>query len=391
MSASVIVREVTSKADFELFLRFPWRLYKHDPHWVPQLVSHQRTKLDKRKNPTWQHLDGVYYLAWRGDRPVGTIAAFINHRHNSYHQENIGFFGLFEVEDDQVAADALLTAAADWVAARGCDAIRGPASFSTNEECGILIEGFDGPPVLLMPYNYPYYQRLLETSPGFEKVMDLYSYYITLDGIRNTSGKLEQLQRITERNNTRRRIIVRGPDMKNLKQEFVTLKNIYNNAWDKNWGFVPFSDAELDDLVENLGQFFEPRLTFFAEVAGKPVGFILGIPDMNQPLRHAYPRPGKPEALTLLQVLWHWKLRPKISRFRIMLMGVEAEYRGLGVEGAMFLEMYRAASAMPDWTYADGGWVLETNIAMQRLVDAYNSRLYRRYRFYQRSLAADTP
>lgn len=387
MTEPVRVRRVESKADYDTLLKFPWTLYKGDPYWVPPLLSMQKHKLDRQKNATWKHMEGEYFIAWRGAQPVGTIAAFINHRHNEFHNEHIGFFGLFEVYDDQEAASALLNTAADYVAGLGYDAIRGPATFSTNDECAVLIEGFDDPPVVLMPYNPPYYARLIANTPGFEKVMDLYSYYITLEGVHQARERLEKLFRITQKNNERRGITVRPIDRKNLKQEFVLFRNIYNKAWEHNWGFVPASDEELDELVKALGQYFDPRLAFFAEVHGKPIAFILAIPDMNQPLHRAYARPGKPEVLTLLQVLWHWKVRSKINRIRIMLMGVEEGYRGIGVEAAMFAELYHVASGM-GWRYADGGWVLETNTAMSRLVEAHNGRIYKRYRFFQRALKA---
>lgn len=385
MANPVSVRLVESKADYQTFLKFPWTVYKDNPHWVPPLLSMQKHKLDREHNATWKHMEGDYFIAWRGDEPVGTIAAFINHRHNEFHDEHIGFFGMFEVHDDQEAATALLDTAADYVARKGYDAIRGPASFSTNDECAVLIEGFDDPPVVLMPYNPPYYQRLVENTPGFEKVMDLYSYYITLEGIHTAKERLEKLIRVTSKNNERRGITVRPIDRKNLDQEFVLLRDIYNKAWERNWGFVPASDEELDELVKALGQYFDPRMAFFAEVQGEPVAFILALPDMNQPLHRAQARPGKPELITLLQVFWHWKLRPKINRVRIMLMGVQEGYRGLGVEAAMFIQMFQVAAEM-GWNYADGGWVLETNTAMSRLVEAHNGRAYKRYRFYQRDL-----
>jgi GNAT superfamily N-acetyltransferase len=344
----------------------------------------QKHKLDKKENPTWKHLEGDYFVARRGDQPVGTIAAFINHRHNEFQAEHLGFFGLFEVYDDQEAAAALLDTAAEYVRAKGYDAIRGPASFSTNEECGVLIEGFDDVPVLLMPYNYPYYQRLVENTPGFAKVMDLFSYYLTLEAVEN-SERLEKLLRISQKNRERRQIVVRFPDVKNLKREFVTIKDIYNKAWDRNWGFVPFSDEELDQMVKDLGQFFNPRLAVFAEVEGQPVAFMLSLPDLNQALHAAYPRPGKPEILTLLQVLWHWRIRSKINRIRMMLMGVREGYRGIGVEAAMFFELYESGAGM-GWHHGDAGWVLETNEPIRRVVEPFGARVYKRYRFYERSL-----
>ncbi len=388
MSAPLTVRKVESKADFETFLRFPWQLYRGDPYWVPPLVGMQRHKLDRRKNPSWQHMEGDYFIAWRGDEPVGTIAAIINHRHNEFQHEHIGFFGCFEVYDDQEAASALLETAAEYVAAKGYDALRGPASFSTNDECGLLIKGFDDPPVILMPYNYPYVQRLIENTPGFVKVMDTYSFRITLKDW-TASPKLEQTLRVTRKNNERRGITVRTLDPRQMRRDLALFKDIYNQAWDDNWGFVPLSDAELDALVRDLGQYLEPRLAFFAEVRGEPAAFLLAFPDLNQPLRAAYPRPGKPTLLTLAQVFWHWKIRSKITRVRIALMGVRENFRGIGVEAAMFAHFFEQApalSAETGWTYADAGWVLETNEPMNRIVRAYGGDDYKHYRWYQRAL-----
>jgi hypothetical protein len=389
MPASVAVRKVESKADFSTFLKFPWTLYKGDPNWVPPLVSMQRDKLNKQKNPTWKHLTGDYFFAWRGAKPVGTIAAFVNHRHNEFHNENMGFFGLFEVYDDQEAADALLQTAADCVRALGADALRGPASFTTNEECGVLIEGFDDPPVVVYPYNPPYYQHLIEGAPGFAKVMDTYAYRFTLQDTESAE-KLQKLFRVIHKNNERRHISVRPPDTKHLKQEFVALKDIYNKAWEKNWGFVPFSEEELDDLVKNLGLYFDPRITLFAEVSGEPAAFVLAIPDMNQALHYAYPRPGKPDIISMLQVAWFWKVRRrKITRIRIPFMGVKESYRGIGAETGMLANLFeRALKLAPKmgWEYADGGWVLETNEPMIRMCEAYNGEIYKRFRLYERAL-----
>jgi len=389
MPASVVVRKVETKADFDTFLKFPWTLYKGNPYWVPPLVSMQRNKLDRQKNPTWKHLTGDYFVAWRGEKPVGTIAAFVNHRHNEFHGENIGFFGLFEVYDDQEAANALLQTAADHVRALGASALRGPASFSTNEECGVLIEGFDDPPVVVYPYNPPYYQRLIESAPGFQKVMDLYAYRFTLQDTENAE-KLQKLFRVIHKNSERRHITVRPPDTKRLKQEFTALKDIYNKAWEKNWGFVPFTEEELDDLVKNLGMYFDPRITLFAEVNGQPAAFVLALPDMNQALHYAYPRPGKPDIVSMVQVAWFWKVRRrKITRIRIPFMGVKEGYRGIGAETAMLAELFergRKLAPKMGWDYADGGWVLETNEPMIRMCEAYNGQVYKRFRLYERAL-----
>ena len=381
---TIDVRKVTTKAEFETFLRLPWTLYKNDPNWVPPLLSMQRHKLDREHSASWQHMEGDYFVAWRDGQPVGTIAALINHRHNEYHNERIGFFGAFECINDQATATALLEAATEWVRERGYDAIRGPVNFSSNDEYGLVIDGFDGLPVVLYPYNPPYYQTLIENVPGFEKAMDLFAYKLTSDGTSDT-GRLDKLRRVTLRNNEKRGIVIRTVNTRRMRQDLTILKEIYNRAWDKNWGFVPFSERELDELVADLGSYLEPSTTLFAEVKGEPVGFLLAIPDLNQAIHAAYPRPGKPDLLAKLQVFWHWKIRSKINRVRIPLMGVIETHRGIGVEAAMFMDLYhRAIATGSKWAYGDGGWVLETNDDMIRLCEAHQGTAYRRFRVYQR-------
>ncbi len=386
--ADVSVRKVESRRDYKLFLEFPWKLYKDDPYWVPPLLSMERHRLDREHNATWQHMHGEYFLAWRDGEPVGTVAAFINHRHNDYWDENIGFFGRLEMPDDPAVARALLDAAADWVAGQGADALRGPMTFSINDQCGLLIENFDDPPTVLSPYNPPYYQTLIESIPGYTKVMDTYAYYITLSGAEE-SERLQRLFRVIDKNNQRRGIAVRKVNVKDLKGDLALLREIFNSAWEKNWGFVPFSDRELDELIKEVGRYLEPEMTFFATVKGEPAGFLLALPDLHQALLHAYPRPGKPEIIALLQTFWHWKVRPKITRLRIPLMGVKAPFRGLGVETALFAAMFeRGKTYVPqkNIAYADGGWVLETNTAVKRIVEQHNARVYKRFRIYQRDL-----
>lgn len=328
MADLLTIRKVENQRDFKLFFEFPWVLYKTDPHWVPPLLSQRRELLDKAKNPEWQYLVGDYYLAMRGNRPVGTIAAFINKRHNETHQENLGWFGFFECENDQEAANGLLQAAVDFAAANGCIGVRGPASFTLNDECGLLIEGFEQP-ILLMPYNYPYYQQLIENSPfGFSKVMDTVSYVTDPSGYLDENGNVpadikRQITTATERF----KVSMRRAELADLKNEVMRLADIYRSAWAKNWGFVPPTDAEMEALFANLRQFFDPQLGEFGLVDGQIAGFMLALPDMNQVLKHAYPRPGEPEIITLLKAFWHWKIRPKITRQRILLYGIKAEYR----------------------------------------------------------------
>jgi GNAT superfamily N-acetyltransferase len=375
----VIVRKVSSKADHEAFLRFPWQLYKADPNWVPPLVSSRRAQLDPNKNPAWQYLEGDYYLAERDGRIVGQIAAFVNHRHNDFADENIAWFGMFEVYDDEEAAQALLNTAYQWAQAQGYDALRGPQSFTTHEECGLLVDNFS-PPVLLMPYNPPYYQRLVENA-GFTKKMDVHSMIYNREFMREV-GLLPRLEKLVKRSVERSGIHVRPIDPKRKQAEFQLFRDLYNEVWAENWGFVPMTDAELDDLIENLGQFFDPNMAFFVEIDGEAVAFSLALPDFNQALHLAYPNPQTPEIWTLLKVLWHWKLRPKIKGVRMPLMGVKREHRNKGIEMALTyaLTMNLLHSR---YDYVDSGWVLETN-PLVGLVSKIGARVYKTHRFYEK-------
>lgn len=381
MSTEVTVRKVEGTRDFQAFFEFPWQVYKDEDNWVPPLLSMRRELLDKQKNPAWEYMEGDYFAAWRGDQMVGTIAAFINHRHNEFHDEHIGWFGAFEVYDDQEAATALLDTAAAWVKAQDYDAIRGPQTFTTHEECGLLVDGFTRP-VLLMPYNHSYYQPLVEKA-GLTKKMDLYSFHMDRS-ISDDSGLADRLKRITGSVMKRNKITIRPIDRKNLKNEFVLFKELYNTAWDKNWGFVPMTPRELDAMVDSLGQFFDPNFAFFAYVAGEPAGFGMGIPDFNMVLHQAAPRPGVPEAISLLRAVWHWKINPIIDWVRVPLLGVKADYRNKGVDVVLYWSILEACLNSPRINHADGGWILESNDGMISVARNMGWDTYKTHRLYEK-------
>jgi len=382
MSQPVRVRKIESQAEFQAFFEFPWTLYKDDPYWTPPLLSMRRDLLDKKKNPSWEYMEGDYFAAWRGGQIVGTIAAFVNHRHNEFHGENIGWFGAFEVYDDQEVADALLNTAAGWVKGKGYHAIRGPQTFTVFDDCGVLVEGFVRP-VLLMPYNYPYYSRLLENA-GFTKAADMFSFYFDADMVKEQNA-LERLGRVTQNLMRRQKITIRQADRKNLKADFALFKELYNAAWSKNYGFVPMTPRELDALVASLGQFFVPEMAFFAYVEGEPAGFIMVVPDFNIVLQKAYARPGVPEFFTLLKALWYWKIRPSIDWIRTPLMGVKEEYRGRGVDVALYYHGLEALLRL-GYKYGDNGWILESNETMVSIARNFGTRHYKTHRLYEKSL-----
>lgn len=376
----VTVRPIDTAKDFQQFFAFPWTLYADDPHWVPMLLSMRRDLLDKKKNPAWSYMQGQYFGAWRGDTLVGTITAFINHRHNETWDERIAWFGTFEAYDNQAAADALLQAAEAWAQERGYNILRGPQSFTTHAETGLLVDGFDDP-VIEMPYNPPYYQRLLETA-GYTPQMDIVSMYFHRD-METKTGLGSRLKRLADFAKKRYGVQIRKIDLKHKTEEFKLFRDLYNAAWDKNWGFVPMTNAELDDLVANLGMLVEPELAFFAEIDGEAVGFSLAVPDFNEMLKKAHPRPGVPEIWTLLQVGWHWKVAKSTRGTRLPLMGVVEEHRDKGIHAALLSATYENVPAQ--YTHIDCGWVLKTN-PLHDMSIKLGADPYKTHRYYQKTL-----
>ena len=266
---------------------------------------------------------------------------------------------------------------------RGYDAIRGPQTFTTHEDVGVLVDGFVRP-VLLMPYNYPYYASLIEGA-GFEKSMDMYSFHMSRE-LSGDSGLTDRLKRITESVKKRNKIVIRPIERKRLHEEFELFKELYNTAWDKNWGFVPMTPRELDNMVESLGQFFDPDFAFFAEVEGDPAGFVMGVPDFNQVLKKAAPRPGVPEIVSLARAGWYWKINPVIDWVRIPLLGVKEDYRNRGVDVTLYWSILEACLNSPRIHHADGGWILASNDNMVKVAKNMGLEIYKTHRLYERRL-----
>jgi len=387
---TVSVRKVENTTDFKLFFEFPWQHYKDHPHWIPELPAIRRAALDKKKHPAWQYMAGDYFLAWRDGQVVGQIAAFVNHRHNEFHDENVGFFGFFECIDDQATADALLNTAADYLRGMGVDAVRGPASFNSNEQWGLLVDSFDKDPMLLMPYNPAYYVRLIENA-GFYKAMDLYSWRGDFPEARLNVYEKEdtekRLVRAIRRGMERHGITVRNLDMRNKKRDFGIFRQLYDKAWEKNWGFIPMTDRELDNLINDLGFLVLPKYTWLAFVKGEPAGFLLLIPNFNEVMKHVKPHPGLPMIWWLLKSAWHWKLRPKITSLRVILLGVKEEFRGMGVDAAVLLALAEQMIADEHrYEWAEASWILENNEATNGLLEHFGSRMHRRHRLYEKAL-----
>jgi GNAT superfamily N-acetyltransferase len=384
MSANVSVRRVASPDDEKVFIRFPWKVYAGDPNWVPPLVSQRKDKLDRQHNPMLKHMDLEYFIAWRGAEPVGTIAAFINHAHNEFHKENIGWFGMFEVLNDQEAANALLQTAEEWVKAKGAKGMRGPASYNDLDEFGLQVDYFGDPHVLLMPYNPPYYKTFIEEA-GYTGMMDTVSYRIAAESMRGENAP-EKIRRVLEKQRKRRKVEIRVIDMKRFEDEVRDLMKLYIASWADNWGFVPPTEEEMFHVINQLKQFVEPEFIRIAEIEGEPVGFIVLFPDLNQAIKYAHPSPNVPEFITLLRILWHWKIQPKMNRVRVPFLGVLPEYRGMAIDAMLYMAVVDSAIER-GYTEGDFGWILDNNQAMNQIADLVKGEVYKRFRLYNKEFA----
>lgn len=360
----------------EAFVRLPWPIYEGDPSWVPPLLADVRTRLDPTEHPFHEHSDVRLFLALRGDRPVGRIAAIHNRRHVAFHDEPVGFFGFFECERSEATAAALFGAAEEWLAARGMRTMRGPASFSTNEEAGLLIEGFDTPPALMMPYNPPWYEELV-TGQGFTPAKTLLAYWLEAS---EPPAYLERAESLVRRRNPG--LSVRALRMSEFDREVERIRAIYNAAWETNWGFVPMTDAEFRHMASDLKPVVEPELALLAEDAeGRPVGFALSLPDLNQAIRHAN---GRLFPFGLLRILWH---RRKVDAVRVITLGLVEEFRGKGVDALLYLETFRRGNAL-GFERGEFSWILEDNEPMRRPLERFGATVHKRYRLYDRPVEA---
>jgi len=362
------VREVINKSDLRAFIKLPWAIYKGDPNWVPPLILDMKERLNPKKNPYFDHSQVKLYLAEREGKICGRIAATVNNNHNAYHQENIGFFGFFECEDHQETANALFDQAAKYLKECGVELMRGPANLSSNEEWGLLINAFDRPPLVMMTYNPPYYIDLMENY-GFSKAMDIHAYWVYTNEMTDKAG------RIAEKLKNRANITVRTVDMKHFWDEVEKIREIYNSAWSRNWGFVPFTPREFEKIAKDLKNIIDPDLVFIAESAGKPVGFSMALPDINQALIKIN---GRLLPFGIFKLLYY---KNKIRSVRIPTMGVIPEYLKRGIDAIFYYESFLAAKRK-GIIGGEFSWVLEINDMMNRAAVHLGGKVYKTYRLY---------
>lgn len=379
MSVPVIeVTEATSRTERDAFIKCQWRFYKDDPAWVPPLIIERKGFLDRKKHPFFEHGDAALFLARRGGEIVGRIMASDDPNYNALHGTNIGCFGLFESIDDHEVATALFRASGDWLRARGRDEIMGPIDYSTNYVCGLLVEGFQHPPTILTSHNPPYYGALIEGC-GFQKEKDFYAWWLADRG-----QAISRLSQFAARFKKREVAKIRSADLSKIDEESARLREVYNQAWEKNWGFVPFTRKEFDFMTHELKPIVEPDFTLIAEVDGKPAGFILCVPDINVALRHANGRLttfGVP--IGLAKLLYY---RRRIKTVRLVALGVVAKYRRHGIAELLVLRAIESVMVKRGFAAGECSLVLEDNVMMNRFLKAIGAERYKTYRIYRRRL-----
>ena len=364
------VAPVHDRRDHREFLSFPYHHYREDPQWVAPLWIAQKELFDTAKHPFWAHAELQCFVARNAAGTLGRIAAIVDRNFNQFHGEQAGFFGFLETVNDPEVLQALLEAATGWLRARGARFIWGPVNPSTNYECGLLVEGFDLSPQVMMPYNPPYYAELLERA-GLRRAKDLYAYYLDTGIV--TTGKLD---RVAERALRSSALRIRPLRMREFETDVALGWEIYSAAWSRNWGFTPTSREEFLYLARDMKPILDPELILFGEVEGKVVGFALALPDINRALK---PARGRLFPLGLLKIMYH---KRAIRSMRVIALGVLEQYRTAGLAAGLIAEVIRRGIRR-GYREAEMSWVLEDNVLMNRSLEALSARRYKTYRIYE--------
>jgi hypothetical protein len=373
---AINIIEASSRRDLGRFIKFPLKLYKNERYYVPPLISERKAFFDRDKNPFFKHARVKYLLALRDGEVVGRISGIINDLHNEFHSEKAGFFGFFDCVNDLEVASALMGSAENFVRGEGMELIRGPMNFSTNDEVGFLVEGFDSYPLFMMTYNPPYYIDLCEKL-GLKKAEDLLAFY--LDDAHPIS---ERWLNIVEKMRTRSRIKIRTIRMNEFESELEIVRTIYNDAWSKNWGFVPMTEEEFQHTADDFKKIVDPDLVFIAFIDDEPAGFILGMPDYNRVFRKMN---GRLFPMGVLKFLYHTKIRKTITGIRVLTMGVVHKYQKMGLDAIFFVDIYNSGRRK-GYNWAELSWVLERNVLMIKAAENMGARPYKKYRIYEKPL-----
>lgn len=368
---------VTTKEEKNKFLKFPYSHYAEDEHWIAPLLMEQKKLIDTEKNAFYKNGNIALFLAEQNGKVCGRIAAIEDHRFNKYHGTETGFFGFFECVEDVSVSNLLMKVATDWLSERGYKEIIGPSNPSMMDEIGILVEGFQHDPSILMPYHKPYYDRLIKNS-GFEKEMDMYAYRVSQETV--SFERMYKAEEIVKRRYPRLRI--REIDLKNIDQEVQIVRKIFNQAWKDNWGFIPLTEDELAATADDFKMILDPKVAHIAEIAGEPVAFSIALPDLNQALKKL-DGDGKLFPFGIFKLLWHQR---KINRIRTALMGVLPEYQGKGIDALLHKEAI-LNGRQQGYRSSELSWVLETNSNMIRVAERIGAKVEKTYRMYRKDLA----
>jgi GNAT superfamily N-acetyltransferase len=370
--SNIEIKALHPKKDIVKFLKFAWKIYEGDAYWVPPLMMDKKKLLNKEKNPFFKTAQMEMFMAYKDGEPVGRIAAIKNDTHNEVHNENIGFFGFFESINDQEVANALLDTAKEWLKDKGVDAMRGPANPSSNDEFGMLLEGFDDSPRIMMPYNPKYYLDLMDNY-GLKKIKDLYAYQIDNPKLL----KSEKLIRVAEIARKRSKVDIKQINLKEFKSDLEKVKFVYNKAWAPNWGFIPMTDEEIDNLAKELKPLIEDSIVLFAEVDGKTIAFALVMLDYNELIKDFN---GK---LFPFNVIKLFTQRKKIKWARVLTLGIIPEYQKRGIDALLYYEITKRAEKIGIMK-GEASWILEDNEMMKRGAEqVMNGEIYKKYRVYQ--------
>lgn len=356
------------------FLSVSYGIYGEDPNWVAPLLMDLK-KVFTDANPLFEHAMMQLWIARRGTHDVGRIAAIIDHNHNRTAKDQAAFFGFFESVDDPAVSRLLFETVLVWTRQAGLQRLLGPMNPTTNDECGLLVEGFESPPVIMMTYNPRYYVSLVEAA-GFRKAKDLLAFHLDLAKI-----PMDRLGRIATKIKQRNPSLVFRPvRRKTLQRDLVKVKEVYNAAWEANWGFVPMTDAEVDFMAARLKPLLMEGLIWLAEAGAEPVGFLLALPDYNVALKPLKGRLLTPWVLGFIPYLLGWKCPP---RTRVITLGVKEKYRSKGLESALLIEGLKVG-VDAGVRESEASWILEDNVAMCRVIEAIGGRPYKTYRIYER-------
>ncbi len=381
MTSAITIKEVKNKQDLHHFVKVPWDLYKDDPNWVAPLILERMETLNPSKNPYFEHAHAKFWLACKGEQIIGRISAQIDELVEQRHHEKIGHFGFFECINDAQAAKALLDTASQWLKQNGRDKMIGPFSLSINEEAGMLVDGFDTPPSLMMNHALPYYQDLM-TSYGMEKAKDLWAYYLRFD----KDVLPPTIKKMITRSMRDGKIRLRPINMKNYEEDLKTILDIFNDAWSENWMALPFTEAELNKTVKDMKLLIREDFAYIAEYDGVPMAMMVTLPNLNEIIADMK---GSLFPFGILKLLWRLKIRPTYKTVRVPLMGVRKEFQNTAVGGAMafaLIEESRIHATKAGCTHAELSWVLEENTRLSKMLETIGCRRYKNYRMYAKTL-----